>query len=340
MSDSIERVAPGPAFLIGAGFDADAWVDVDELGETVKYPLGSDLAQIAFGRDLDPNGPSIEEWFQEALDTGNGTPLAKMCEALLKADYYVSDGLLKTTSNPYALFVEKFPESDFLTYNYDGLLEILLLHRQRWTPGDGFGVRVQADNSASLRTATRTTSDQLVVHLHGSLYVYPRESDLSAPDDAGVQWITMRKNAEFVFDPDSTVLRFVPFGRPPMDHNYEGTHERIIAPIPKKTKDLAKEFITLSYQKAQSVVQRADRIVCIGYNFNSADRDSYAPILAGAKTRGLPITIVSPSARAITSQIEGEIGLDIESYSGTFAEWVGDGYPGAADVPDCRQGSK
>ena len=53
--------------------------------------------------------------------------------------------------NPYTLFLEKFPDSDFLTFNYDGLIEILLLHRQRWTPADGFGVPVQPRSNAAAR---------------------------------------------------------------------------------------------------------------------------------------------------------------------------------------------
>jgi hypothetical protein len=331
VSDAAERVEGRPAFLIGAGFNSDASQHVEDLRESVKYPTGNDLARIAFGEDLVPEGSSIEEWFQQAIDEGNPVPLEKMCEAVLKADYYLTEGLLGTALklNPYLLFLEKFPDSDFLTFNYDGLIEILLLHQQRWTPADGFGMSVRSGLSAVDRTAYKQSSPQLVVHLHGSLYIYARESDLSASDRSGVQWLTLRKESDFVFDPDSTAHRFFPFKRLPVDQNYKRTHERIIAPIPDKTIHLKQEFVEKSYCVAESVVQRADRIICIGYNFNNADRDSFAPILNLAKRRGLRITVVAPNARSIVRYITDEFRLSAEAYSGTFAAWVQGGFPGS-----------
>jgi hypothetical protein len=319
----MEGMAGGPALLIGAGFNADASLYVEELRETVKYPMGSDLARLAFGQDSIPAGSSIEQWFQQALDAGDRVTLERMCQAVLKADHYVTEGLLGTALswNPYASFLEEYSSSDFMTFKYDGLLEILLLNSQSWTPEDGFGMPVRASRSSMHLADTNEASHQGIVHLHGSLYVYARESDLSSPDSAGVQWLTMRENTDFVFDPDSTGYRFLPFTKATMDQNFKQTHERIIAPIPNKTIHLKQEFVTKSYQIAESIVQQADHIVCVGYNFNAADKDSYASILALAKRCELPITVVTPNARTIVTDVKREFGINAEPYSGTFAEW-------------------
>ena len=329
MSDTAARY---PVFLIGAGFNADASGCVKALTETVKYPMTGDLARIAFGADAPPVGSSIEEWFQLALDNGDTNPIVKMCESILRADYYVTQEILgkPTSSDQYAVFLDTFPHSHFLTFNYDGLIEIMLLKRDRWCPKDGFGLPVRADISdLRRRNPPELTSRQRVVHLHGSLYVYARESQLSAPDRAGTQWLSFLEESDFVFDPDMTAHRFVSFERPEMDHNYKQTHERIIAPIPNKARHLKQQFVEKSYEVAESIVSEADRLVCIGYSFNGADRQSYSPIVTLAERRGLPVTVVSPGAAQITHTLQGEFGIDVQTYGGTFEAWAQAGFPGA-----------
>ena len=128
-------------FLVGAGFNADAVGHIDALKETVRYPLGTDLASVAFGVKAIPEGLSIEEMFQREIDQGNSGPIEKMCQAILKADYYVTEAILSASNkqSAYSQFFADFPTSEFLSFNYDGLIEILLLHRQRWNPTSGCG---------------------------------------------------------------------------------------------------------------------------------------------------------------------------------------------------------
>lgn len=123
-------------FLIGAGFNCDAWCQFD--GTTYTYPLVPDLLRPCFGLDQMPVGMSVEDLFQKAIDGNDTKPVHELTELLLEADHYIV-GALRKGRNVYRLFLEHFSKSEFLTLNYDGLLEALLIDLGRWCPQDGFG---------------------------------------------------------------------------------------------------------------------------------------------------------------------------------------------------------
>ena len=64
----------------------------------------------------------------------------------MKADYHVGRQLLGASHvNPYRQMIADFPESSYLSFNYDSFLEYGLFRARRWSPHDGYGVLVDVD---------------------------------------------------------------------------------------------------------------------------------------------------------------------------------------------------
>lgn len=122
----------GIVFLTGAGFVYDAASEAGNPtgsdGKLVSYPLVSDLLQPCFGIANLPQGKSVEDLFQESFERGDQRPLEILCDMLSEADYYIASKLAERgghENNIYRKFLRDFPDSPFLTYNNDSLVEIL-----------------------------------------------------------------------------------------------------------------------------------------------------------------------------------------------------------------------
>src|SRR2546425_12711265 len=89
---TVKKSEPSPVFLLGAGFNIDTGTEVGSL-DARRYPLISDLTKTCFGLSTLPAGKSIEELFQEAIDSRNNEPLRKLSDILMEADFYLTQHL-------------------------------------------------------------------------------------------------------------------------------------------------------------------------------------------------------------------------------------------------------
>ena len=334
-----------PAFLLGAGFNADAKVQVGPVyGESIyigkheiqcAYPLLGDLAQLCFGLPSPPADKSIEELFHESLETQQFEPLSLLAHALMKADYYLAPRLLPTPGVPshcYSRFFERFAGAQFLTFNYDSLPEVFLLCHGRWYPHDGYGVPVVAEVAPGHDHVLEQSSASLVLHLHGSLCLYTSTFTFDATPGQQVSWYKKLSEPKFLFDPDSISNLFTPFQRLPPVLGYEPIERRVVAPVPDKSQGLKKEFTDAVYRRAAELVSSsAAPLVAIGYSFNPYDRTSYDTLLRALKSRNNSLLVVSPDAAAIRSRLSYEYpDLQVHVVPSTFKAWAAADFVGAS----------
>jgi hypothetical protein len=319
-----------PVFLLGAGFNADVSIEISSIEEH-RYPLTADLAKKCFGICSLPENKSIEDLFYEAVLQNNFTPIKTLCELLMEADYYLTP-LLKyggvKENNVYLTFLRDFKSASFLTFNYDSLVEILLLSLNCWLPNDGYGIPVHAE-LRFLKDVPKLPEKSIstVSHLHGSLCIYPSEYYIRQNRDSDTNLIELRDKPIFIFDPDSITDCYFPFARVPRTTGFRFIRERVIAPIPDKAEGLNDVFIHHVYDQAIKILAGAEAVVIIGYSFNLYDRDSYHRLLD--TTRDLRIVLVIPEADILQERLRKEYpNLNWYSVPLTFREWVRKGYPG------------
>lgn len=318
------------AFLIGAGFSltANAYSRHGDVGICGLYPLGGDLAQQCFDSSYDlSNG--IEAAFQAAIEQRDHAPIGRLVEIIQGADYCCGRRAATDSGSSLRTFILNFPTAPYFTFNYDCLLEQALMQVGRWVPMDGFGVPAEVTAYPSAVSRLLETSRSSVVHLHGSLYLYPREFDISAADQSGTQWLTLKTVPEFVFDPDVNADLFTPFTRGKQDLRYSMPDERFIAPVPDKATGLAKAYVVAAYSAAAAMMRHVSQLVSIGYRFGPTDRESYHPIVrALTATQRSSLVIVDPDATAITTRLSAGYQVSITPVSRTFDQWVAEGCPG------------
>lgn len=140
-------------FLIGAGFNVDAVEEAGPIyGTSSGYPLVADALHLCFGLQEVPRGKSVEDLFAEALEGGDYSPMDKLSQRLMEADYWLATRLVSAAEpNCYQRFFGMFSREHFLTFNYDSLIETFLLRLGHWYPHDGYGVDVDAERSPGIK---------------------------------------------------------------------------------------------------------------------------------------------------------------------------------------------
>jgi hypothetical protein len=100
--------------------------------------------------------------------------------------------------------------------------------------------------------------------------------------------------------------------------------ERIIAPIPNKSKALNQAFAMEAYKNADRLLRDSETVVSIGYSFNRYDQSSFEPLLrAASESKGRRLLIVSPDAKTIADSICGVFpSLTVEPINAKFKSWV------------------
>jgi hypothetical protein len=248
----------------------------------------------------------------------------------MKADYYLVPGLIASGGNQtssYGRFLERFREADFITFNYDSFIEAALLRLGRWIPTDGFGLPVFAARINPLADGAEipSASESLVLHIHGSLCVYESHFSFSGPDKSGVRWLKQKPETEFLFDPDSLGLLFVPWQRviQPL-LGADRLEDRVIAPVPEKTEGLKREFVMKVRERASTVVSTADVVIAVGYSFNPVDEESFGFLLRAIAAKQDPtLIVVSPSAEATIERLAKTYGdVTFKSVPSTFRQWA------------------
>lgn len=317
-----------PTFILGAGFNADAAREAGRQQTDSGYPLVADTLRLCFDLPGIPEGKSIEDLFSDALQRRDYAPIARLADRLRYADYYVARELATAQRvNCYQRFFRAFPDSSFLTFNYDSLPETFLFRLGHWYPRDGYGVRVTAHLPPGSEEFADKTSSVLVLHLHGSLCIRTSEYEARRKPGETIAWLTERDEPRYDFDPSSISANFTPFDR---DVGADDVEDRIIAPIPDKSHGLKEAFIRDTYIKAEAVVRDSDTLISIGYSFNPHDRASYQRLLhALGDSRGRKLLVVSPDAGTIANAIRpGFPNLSIEPLDATFKQWVSASFPG------------
>lgn len=331
---------PPLVFLLGAGFNVDAKAAAGTIRDTYerevkcRYPLTADLLRPCFAIDTLPPDKSIEDLFAEAQARQDFSPVRKMAETLMEADYYVADALFPrdgSRENVYSRFFDRFRGCRFLTFNYDSLPEIALLRRGRWHPRDGYGVPVEVDDVRRHGPASEPSEPSSpVLHLHGSLCVYAREIDLVAQSGDLIQWIQPRRVPEFLFDPDALGLVFAPFTRQTRAIGYSYVQFRVVAPVPDKAEGLEGVFVRRMYAQAAEWLRATDLLTVIGYSFSPVDRASYSPLIRALLQQGRKrILLVTPGAASTAERLSREHPeIEWRATSMGFAQWVESGFPG------------
>ncbi len=326
-----------PLFLLGAGFGANARALAGSIREyeiQCAYPLLRDLPRICFP-DSDPPLPpdQVESRLAAALDTKKRKPVDLLCQELMKADYYLATRLVSAIAapNPYSRLFADFPSSSFLTYNYDAFVEFALFQAGRWSPHDGYGVKVAAELGYTASPYAVRKSTNLVLHLHGSLLVYTQEFEFGPSDTAGMRWMTQLEPAHFNFDPDSLGNLFYPFTRVTGGLGYRhDLTERVLAPIPDKTPGLRGDFVLAVRRKAVELLRQHKTLVIVGYGFGPTDAGSYDELLNALSSQGIPeAVVVSPDATRLTARLaQTHPRIQWHPQDLEFADWVRNDYPG------------
>jgi len=317
-----------PTFIIGAGFNADAAGEAGRQQPDSGYPLVGDTLRLCFDLPGIPEAKSIEDLFSDALERREYEPIRKLAECLRFADHYVARALaIAERVNCYQRFFRAFPDSSFLTFNYDSLPETFLFRLGRWYPRDGYGVGVTAHLPPGSEEFADKTSSALVLHLHGSLCIRTSEYEARCKPGETIAWLTERDEPRYAFDPSSISANFTPFDR---DVGADDVEDRIIAPVPDKSQGLKQAFIRDTYTKAVAALRDSGTVVAIGYSFNAHDRGSYQTLLEALHvSKGRRLLVVSPDADTVVKAIRlGFPDLAIDPLKATFKQWVTASFPG------------
>lgn len=323
------------ALIIGAGFSLNANGDMapEDRAFCKGYPLVGDLSVSCFDSSYDLSA-GVEAAFQEARRRRDHSPIEKLVELIESADHYAGNVVARSPASPYRALIDRFADATFLSFNYDGLLELLLHQLRLWTPVDGFGIPCRADIDSAYVAAQRPpeTSRHQVLHLHGSVYLYPLEIEFYEPAGrpSSTKWFRLTSTEEVQFDPDALTHSFIPFrGGAQGRLTYSLPSERIIIPSPDKATELRDRFVQSVYSKATTILKGADRCVAIGYRFAACDSASFLPLLRAVdRGKAESLLLVAPDASEIAARIRPFMTRKpLMPFDGTFSDWV------AADFP-------
>lgn len=342
-----------PVFLLGAGFNLDAnsllpSSDVSEPGRVVglthecpkpweleplplRYPTVTELVRSCFGPDVDL-AQGTEKLFTEAYSRSDWVVLCRLTEMLQGADHYIGT-VLSGQDSVYARFFSAFPDATFISYNYDCLVELFLQAQGIWNPQSGFGVKAEAyrpNFPDGLEPLGDLGPSIEVIHVHGSLYLYPVNSDLGPPDRDGTRWLSIRSQPRFIFDPDTLASSFPRYSRPAPGHGYAIPEERFVPPIADKAESIEQDYYKILFGRAAEQAHKSSRLIAIGYSFAVSDRLSFDPFLRDLFSRSGSLLVVSPSAQDISMRLRHDYDTyspRIESLPMTFSQWVNVGYP-------------
>lgn len=90
----------------------------------------------------------------------------------------------------------------------------------------------------------RQHSKVAVLHLHGSVLLYPEEFSFQ-PGELGdnSRSMTRKQEPEFLFDPRNLTNCFYPVKRACLDLDYKRPEERVIAPVPNKSSAIEESYV-------------------------------------------------------------------------------------------------
>ncbi len=315
-----------PVFIVGAGFSLAANSKYEKIFDkqlAKSYPLANDLGNECFGLSWDPMA-GVECAFDIALQKRNREPLNKLIKLIQAADYFLGQEEARDPNSCYGKLIEHFPGASFISFNYDSLLEQVLLNRGLWNPIDGFGLPVEIGNMQEMDSMPK--SKVLVIHLHKTMLYYKIDIafERSDPND-----IAMMKEIEpfFHFDPERLGKCFPRYERKLHGTEYQYPEDRIIPPIPDKREALQEKDVRLLFNRACKLLEQATQVYSIGYRFAECDSCSFDPLLKTIVTRNTQLWIVAPDAEDIAVRLRIRYPrLRVKEVSLKFEDWVKKGF--------------
>jgi len=220
-------------------------------------------------------------------------------------------------------------------FNYDSLVEAFLLRLGCWYPHDGYGVPVEVGLFPTAAGLAHGNSTSLVLHLHGTLYLYTSEFETQRKPDDHIALLVERDRPRYIFDPDSAASIFTPYEQAAFHLGHVPPEHRIVAPVRDKAHGLKEAFVRETYAKALGLVRACETLVAIGYSFDSHDRSSYDPLLqALGESRDRALFVVSPDASKLVKRLRGEYCyLTVEPLEETLRSWAAASFGG---IPRAR----
>lgn len=314
-----------PVFIVGAGFSlaANGRYESSDKQFAKRYPLASDLGVECFGSSWNPAG-DVEAAFAAAVRMGNRKPIENLVKLIQAADYYLGSVEAGDPDSVYGRLLQEFPGAQFVSFNYDSLLEQVLLRRKLWNPRDGFGVPVEIGDSHQAAAESADSRVQ-VVHLHGSVLLYAVEFSWQQKEPSDhILWMTQRDKPKFLFDPHNLGHCFSPFSRALPSLGYRSPEQRVIVPVHDKSEALREEYVRIVFTRACELVRASEQVIAVGYRFAECDRSSFEPLLRIVRTNQTPLWIVTPDARDIANRL-GKLypRLQVLPIPATFEQWAG-----------------
>lgn len=312
-----------PVFIVGAGFSlaANAKYKMADRQFAKCYPLATDLGIECFGSSWN-SAEGVEAAFAAALEGRQREPITKLVTLIQTADYYLGPAEARDRHSVYGKLLVHFPGAQFISFNYDSLLEQVLLRRKLWSPHDGFGMPVKTGESP--QGPAIASSKVLVIHLHGSLLLYAVEYDWQQKDPQhNMTWMTPRTEPEFRFDPDALGHCFDPFTRASLGLGFRYPEERVIVPLPDKRESLRERYWRVVFDRACGLLETTEQVIAIGYRFAECDRLSFEPLLKTTVIKQIPLWVVAPDAIDIARRLRSlHPRLGVHAISTTFTNWA------------------
>ena len=308
-------------FIVGAGFSLAANAQYASANQqiAIRYPLASDLGAECFGTFWNP-AVGVEASFEAALQAGNREPITKLVKLIQAADYYLGSAEARDSDTVYGKLLLRFPGAQFISYNYDSLLEQILLQKGLWNPRDGFGVPVEIGSDSPQHESPSAT---LVIHLHGSVLLYPVGFSWQRTHYKNTLLMTSRAEPKFVFDPNNLGYCFNPFTRVPPKLGHRNPEERVIVPVPDKRKALRDNYTQPVFARARALLNTADLIIAIGYRFAECDYSSFEPLLRSISGEQVPLWVVAPDAAEVARRLRKLYPyLQVRPLPATFQGWA------------------
>lgn len=315
-------------FIVGAGFSlaANHQYTFADREFAKRYPLAPDLGKECFGPSW-KTGADVEAAFDKAIRENTLDPIAKLIKLIQTADYYLGSREATTPQSMYRRLLKRFPTAQFLSFNYDSLLEQVLLQLELWNPEDGFGVAVEVGGWPE--PPKHKPSRNPVLHLHGSVLLYAEEFSWDRRLNDGTVLMEPMKEPQFKFDPDRLGHCFGTFGKAPLGLGYCKPEERIIVPIRNKKDALRESYVKVVYNRAHSLLQTALQVIAVGYRFAEYDSNSFDSLLRIVARTRKPLWLIAPDANEITRRLSKLYPpLVTKPVATTFEEWAEWGFTG------------
>lgn len=285
----------------------------------IGAPLRNNLEHVFTLIDLSLSAPEIEKDGSGLSCPSIIIPFSEDTLIGMKNDLqtylYLALVELKSSSHTFASIIKN--TDNFITFNYDLVLERLLWEVGLWSPLDGYVGICEFEKRNDKEDFVKSDRvSQLKIHkMHGSInweergtlerIIYQEDSLVIVMDDI--------ERKDFYFNGIDKILARSPDtidqGLP--DQQYVGQHEPGWV-LPSFIKPFSRiEFYNI-WQSAIRTIAESSELVIIGYSFRPEDFISY--LLISMLPKDGKITIIDPGAEDIKDRLENKTLSDIRTF--------------------------